>query len=81
MSSSVVMKLVCLSIAILALSDCLWGETVEKIKINPITRQYTGTRDGRVYVFHGLDTENSSPPWYLRTLDKQQIQLMKTVRH
>jgi endoglycosylceramidase len=39
---------------------------------------YRGTGDGRVYVFHGLDTENSSPPWYLRTLDQQQIDLMKS---
>ena len=73
--------LVTLSVA----SFCLSGTrgTVEKIKIGPsngATRLYTGTQDGRVYTFHGLDTEDSSPPWNLRTLDEQQIQLMKTVR-
>ena len=54
---------------------------VEKIQIDPSTRMYRGMSDGRVYVFHGLDTEDSSPPWYLRTLDQQQIDLMKSVRH
>ena len=54
---------------------------VEKIQIDPSTRMYRGVSDGRVYVFHGLDTEDSSPPWYLRTLDQQQIDLMKSVRH
>ena len=53
---------------------------VEKIRIDPATRLYRGAQDGRVYMFHGLDTENSSPPWTLRTLDQQQIQLMKTVK-
>jgi len=53
---------------------------VEKIRIDPATRLYRGAQDGRVYMFHGLDTENSSPPWTLRTLDEQQIQLMKTVK-
>lgn len=53
---------------------------VEKIRIDPATRLYRGAQDGRVYMFHGLDTENSSPPWTLRTLDEEQIQLMKTVK-
>lgn len=55
------------------------GDGVEKIQIDPITRLYRGSSDGRVYMFHGLDTEDSSPPWYLRTLDQSQIDLMKTV--
>ena len=53
---------------------------MEKIQIDPDTRMYRGVMDGRVHVFHGLDTEDSSRPWYLRTLDQQQIDLMKTVR-
>ena len=55
------------------------GSAVEKIRIDPATRMYRGTRDGRVYTFHGLDTEDSSRPWYLRTLNLQQIKLMKSV--
>ena len=57
------------------------GGSVEKIRIDPTTTLYRGSEDGRVYTFHGLDTENSSPPWYLRTLTQQQIDLTKTVRH
>ena len=53
---------------------------MEKIQIDPTTRMYRGVTDERVHVFHGLDTEDSSRPWYLRTLDQQQIDLMKTVR-
>lgn len=73
-------RLVCLSLALFSLKGPVEG-VVEKIKIDPVTRLYKGAQDGRVYTFHGLDTEDSSPPWYLRTLDKQQIDLMKTVRH
>lgn len=73
-------RLVCLSLALFSLKGAAEG-VVEKIKIDPVTKLYKGAQDGRVYTFHGLDTENSSPPWFLRTLDKQQIDLMKTVRH
>lgn len=66
----------CLSFLLLVVGS----GAVEKIKIDPATRLYRGVQDGRVYMFHGLDTENSSPPWTLRTLDEQQIQLMKTVK-
>lgn len=72
-------SLVFLSLALFSLKGPAEG-VVEKIKIDPVTRLYKGAQDGRVYTFHGLDTEDSSPPWYLRTLDKQQIDLMKTVR-
>lgn len=64
---------------LLFLAIIIGGEAVEKIQIDPSTRLYTGVQDGRVYVFHGLDTEDSSRPWYLRTLNQQQIDLMKTV--
>ena len=67
-----------LSLATLATAG--WAQAVEKIRIDPTSRLYRGAQDGRVYMFHGLDTENSSPPWYLRTLDDRQIALMKTVR-
>lgn len=60
---------------------CSLGVSVEKIRIDPTTRLYRGRQDGRVYTFHGLDTENSSPPWYLRTLNQQQVDLMKTVSY
>ena len=55
--------------------DC----AVEKIRINPATRLYEGREDGRVRVFHGLASENSSPPWTLNTYTDEQIELTKTV--
>ena len=69
-----------LLVVLLSLSLCVVRAGVEKIKIDPSTRLYRGSRDGRVYMFHGLDTEDSSPPWYLRTLDQAQIDLVKSVR-
>jgi len=33
-----------------------------------------------VYLFHGLATEDSSPPWTLSAYSDEQIELMKAVR-
>ena len=66
--------------ASLACWACKAAAGVEKIKIDAATRLYRGASDGRVYMFHGLDTEDSSRPWYLRTLNQAQIDLMKSVR-
>ena len=70
-------SLVLLSTVLLQLSqlDC----AVEKVRINPATRLYEGREDGRVRVFHGLASEDSSPPWTLNTYNDEQIELMKSV--
>jgi hypothetical protein len=53
---------------------------VEKIRIDPETRLYTGRGDGRVHVFHGLAAEDSSFPWTLEGLySEEQIETMKEV--
>ena len=54
--------------------------SVDKIFINTTTQLYTGSTDGRVYLFHGLATEDSSPPWTLSAYNDEQIELMKAVR-
>ena len=54
--------------------------SVDKIFINTATQLYTGSTDGRVYLFHGLATEDSSPPWTLSAYSDEQIELMKAVR-
>jgi len=54
--------------------------SVDKIFINTTTQLYTGSTDGRVYLFHGLATEDSSSPWTLSAYNDEQIELMKAVR-
>ena len=53
---------------------------VDKIRINTTTQLYTGSTDGRVYLFHGLAIESSTPPWDIYNYSDEQIELMKTVR-
>lgn len=53
--------------------------SLDKIQIDPRTRLYVSTTDGRIHMFHGLAIEDSSPPWTLATYTDEQIELMKSV--
>ncbi len=51
----------------------------DKIKIDPQTRLYVSSEDGRVRVFHGLALENNGFPSTLAHYSDQQIALLKMV--
>ena len=73
------LKQVMLAVLLYCTLSSLALAAVDKLHIDPSTKQYVSATDGRVHMLHGLAIEDSSPPWELATYTDEQIELMKSV--
>lgn len=56
------------------------GVPVDKVQLDPTSRQFVSTADGRTVIFHGLAQENNGAPNELVNITNSQMNFMRKVR-